>query len=266
MTATVHCHVEHHIAVLTLSNPPLNVVTRELTLALQQHLDALRQRDDVHALVITGEGSKAFCAGSDIAEFSQWLEPGRIVPEKLALQHEVFGQLDHYHKPVVAALNGLTFGGGLEIALCCDLLVAERQVRLALPEIKLGVFPSSGGPLRVVRRVGEGRARELMLLGEPIDAAAALHWGLVNRVVDTGQALPTALQLAARLTERPPLAYRLCKAVIAASADLGEAEALALSLAASAEAFASDECAEGVRAFLDKRPTRFRGGLSAIEE
>lgn len=257
MTATVHCRIENAIAVLTLSNPPLNVVTRELTQALQQHLNALEHRPDVRALIITGEGNKAFCAGSDIAEFAQWLEPGRIVPEKLALQHEVFGQLDHYRKPVVAALNGLTFGGGLEIALCCDLLIAESHIKLALPEIKLGVFPSSGGPLRAARRVGAGRARELMLLGEPIDAATALNWGLVNRVVGTGQALAMALQLAGQLATRPPLAYERCKAVIAASFELDEAEALALSLQASAEIFAAGECAEGVRAFLDKRPTRF---------
>lgn len=257
MTATVHCRIENAIAVLTLSNPPLNVVTRELTQALQQHLNALEHRPDVRALIITGEGSKAFCAGSDIAEFAQWLEPGRIVPEKLALQHEVFGLLDQYRKPVVAALNGLTFGGGLEIALCCDLLIAESHIKLALPEIKLGVFPSSGGPLRAARRIGAGRARELMLLGEPIDAATALSWGLVNRVVGTGQALATALQLGGQLATRPPLAYERCKAVIAASFELAEAEALALSLQASAEVFAADECAEGVRAFLDKRPTRF---------
>ncbi|SDG91039.1 Enoyl-CoA hydratase/carnithine racemase [Pseudomonas flavescens] len=257
MSATVYCRIEDKVAVLTLSNPPLNVVTRELTLALQEHLDALAQQPQVRALVITGEGGKAFCAGSDIAEFAQWLEPGRIVPEKLALQHRVFGQLDHYPKPVVAALNGLTFGGGLEIALCCDLLVAESQVKLALPEIKLGVFPSSGGPLRVARRIGEARARELILLGEPIDAATALHWGLVNRVVATGDSLSAALALARQLAERPPVAYGLCKAVISASLDRDESQALAFSLEASAQAFASAECAEGVRAFLAKRTPTF---------
>lgn len=257
MTATVQCQQENDIAILTLSNPPLNVVTRELTLALQAQLDALAKQPQVRALVITGQGSAAFCAGSDIAEFSQWLEPGRIVPEKLALQHQVFSQLDHYPKPVVAALNGLAFGGGLEIALCCDLLVAESQARLALPEIKLGVFPSSGGPLRVARRIGEARARELMLLGEPIDAATALSWGLVNRVVASGESLNAALALARQLAQRPPRAYGLCKAVISASLDLSEAAALAFSLEASAEAFASSECAEGVRAFLAKRPPQF---------
>lgn len=257
MTATVHCRVDNAIAVLTLSNPPLNVVTRELTAALGEHLQRLVTDASVRALVITGEGDKAFCAGSDIAEFSAWLAPGQIVPQKLARQHEVFGLLADYPKPTVAALNGLTFGGGLEIAVCCDLLVAEAQARLALPEIKLGVFPGSGGPLRVTRRIGEGRARELILLGEPISAATALNWGLVNRVVPNGEALSAALELAERLAQRPPKAYAECKRVIALTFDLSAEQALQRSLDASAEVFSAAECAEGVEAFLTKRTPRF---------
>lgn len=257
MTATVHCRIEGPVAVLTLSNPPLNVVTRELTIALGDHLDRLADDVTVRALIITGEGDQAFCAGSDIAEFSAWLEPGQIVPQKLARQHAVFGWLANYPKPTVAALNGLTFGGGLEIAACCDLLVAESQVRLALPEIKLGVFPGSGGPLRVTRRIGEGRARELMLLGEPIDAATALTWGLVSRVVPTGQALVLALELALRLAQRPPQAYAQCKRMIGLAFDMPAEQALEQSLHASAQVFSAPECAEGVQAFLDKRAPRF---------
>lgn len=257
MTATVHCRIDNAIAVLTLSNPPLNVVTRDLTAALGEHLQRLAIAADVRAVVITGEGDKAFCAGSDIAEFSAWLAPGQIVPEKLARQHEVFGLLVDYPKPTVAALNGLTFGGGLEIAVCCDLLVAEAQVRLALPEIKLGVFPGSGGPLRVTRRIGEGRARELMLLGEPISADTALTWGLVNRVVPAGEGLASALALAERLAQRPPKAYAQCKHIIALAFDLPTDQALQRSLEASAEVFSATECAEGVEAFLTKRSPRF---------
>lgn len=257
MTATVHCRVDNAIAVLTLSNPPLNVVTRELTAALGEHLRRLATDTRVRALVITGEGDKAFCAGSDIAEFSAWLAPGQIVPQKLARQHAVFSLLADYPKPTLAALNGLTYGGGLEIAVCCDLLVAEEQARLALPEIKLGVFPGSGGPLRVTRRIGEGRARELMLLGEPISAATALSWGLVNRVVPTGQSLCAALALAEQLAQRPPHAYAACKRVIALAFDLPAEQALQRSLDASAGVFSAAECAEGVDAFLTKRTPRF---------
>lgn len=257
MTATVHCHIDGPVALLTLSNQPFNVVTRELTAALGEHLERLADNPTVRALIITGEGEKAFCAGSDIAEFSAWLAPGQIVPQKLARQHQVFGYLANYPKPTVAALNGLTLGGGLEIAICCDLLIAESQVRLGLPEIKLGVFPGSGGPLRVTRRIGEGRARELMLLGEPIDAATALAWGLVNRVVPGGQALELAHELAQKLAQRPPQAYAQCKRMIGLAFDMPAEEALSQSLDASAQVFSAPECAEGVQAFLDKRAPRF---------
>ena len=172
----VRCSVRAGVATITLDNPPLNVVVRGLTVALGRILEALAADASVRAVVVTGAGDCAFCAGSDIAEFQPLLAPGRIVPEKLALQHEVFARLDDFPKPTVAAINGLAYGGGLEIAVCCDLLVADEAARFALPEIKLGVFPGSGGPVRVTRRVGAGRAKELMFLGEPIDAATALEF------------------------------------------------------------------------------------------
>jgi enoyl-CoA hydratase len=253
----VRCTLSGGVATLTLDNPPLNVVFRGLTLALGRILEALAADDTVRALVITGAGNRAFCAGSDIAEFQALMAPGQIVPGKLALQHQVFALLDDFHKPTVAAINGLAFGGGLEIAVCCDLLVADESARFALPEIKLGVFPGSGGPVRVTRRVGEGRAKELMLLGEPIDAATALSWGLINRVVLKGQALAAAQALAATLALRPPLALALCKKAIDLSFDATEDEAIRQALPLSDRAFSSAEAKEGVRAFLAKETPLF---------
>ncbi len=122
--------------------------------------------------------------------------PGEVVEKKLAFEIETYNKLADFPKPTIAALDGLAYGGGLEMAVCCDLLIAAEDVRLALPEIKLGVFPGSGGTVRVTRRIGEGRAKEMMFLGEPIDARTALAWGLVNRVVPAGQALAGALELA----------------------------------------------------------------------
>ncbi len=258
----VRCEVRGDgVAVLTLDNPPLNVVFRGLTEALGRHLDALATDAAVRAVVVTGAGTRAFCAGSDIAEFQPLMQPGRIGPEKLELQHRVFAQLDDFPKPTVAAVNGLAFGGGLEIAVCCDLLVADAAARFALPEIKLGVFPGSGGPVRVARRVGEGRAKELMFLGEPIDAATALAWGLVNRVAPAGAALDQALQLAATLAQRPPLALALCKQAIDLAFDTAEDAAIAAALPLSERAFTSTESREGVRAFLAKDTPRFPNAL-----
>jgi enoyl-CoA hydratase len=258
----VRCDVRAGVATITLDNPPLNVVFRGLTVALGRVLEALAEDASVRALIVTGAGDRAFCAGSDIAEFQPLMAPGRIVREKLALQHAVFAQLQDFPKPTVAAINGLAFGGGLEIAVCCDLLVADESACFALPEIKLGVFPGSGGPVRVTRRIGAGRAKELMFLGEPIDAATALAWGLVNRVAPRGQALVAAREWAATLAQRPALALSLCKQAIAPSFDAPGEEAIARSLPLADRAFSSPEAREGVRAFLAKETPRFEQGLS----
>ncbi|MBI5276486.1 MAG: enoyl-CoA hydratase/isomerase family protein [Burkholderiales bacterium] len=258
----VRCVVIEGVATITLDNPPLNVVFRGLTEALGRVLDVLAADASVRSVIVTGAGERAFCAGSDIAEFRPLMTPGRIVPEKLALQHAVFGGLDDFPKPTIAAVNGLAFGGGLEIAVCCDLVVADEAARFALPEIKLGIFPGSGGPVRVTRRIGAGRAKELMFLGEPIDAATALAWGLVNRIAPRGQAVALARELAATLAERPALAVSLCKQAIAHSFDTSEDEAIARALPLSERAFTSAEAREGVRAFLAKEAPRFTHGLS----
>src|SRR5258708_37108224 len=160
----VRCAVRDGIATLTLDNPPLNVVFRGLTVALGDLLPKLAADPGVRVLIVTGAGERAFCAGSDIAEFQPLLAPGRIVPEKLALQHQVFGWLDDFPKPTIAAVHALAFGGGLEIAVCCDLIVADERARFALPEIKLGVFPGSGGPVSAARRTRVCRAQGMIFL------------------------------------------------------------------------------------------------------
>jgi len=256
-TDFVLCSISDGIATLTLNNPPMNVVTLGLTMALGQALDRLEADDTVRAVVLTGAGTRAFCAGSDVREFADMMAPGQIVPKKLQRQNEVFFQLDRFPKPTIAAINGLAYGGGLEIALCCDLIVVEQRSRLALPEIKLGVFPSSGGTFRAARRIGEGRAKELIFLGEPVDAKTALNWGLVNRVCDDGQSLVVARSLAETLVQRPRMALRLAKSVIDLAFEVTEEDALRASFAASDQAFSSAESKEGVRAFFAKEVPDF---------
>jgi enoyl-CoA hydratase len=245
------------VATVTLANPPLNLVTLELTRELHAMLDAMATDPAVRVLVLTGAGDRAFCAGSDIKEFPDLMAPGVAVERKLTFENVTYSALDDFPKPTIAAVEGLAYGGGLELAVACDLVVVTETTRLALPEIKLGVFPGSGGTVRVTRRIGEGRAKEMMFLGEPIDAATALAWGLVNRVVAPGDALRSARALAAELATRPNLALQLCKRAVDDSFDMTEDAAVAHSLELSDEAFRSADCAEGVEAFMAKRTPRF---------
>jgi enoyl-CoA hydratase/carnithine racemase len=254
---TVLCEIEDGVALVTLNNPPLNLVTLAMTRELNALVRRLASDPAVRALVLTGKGSTAFCAGSDIKEFPRMMAAGVVVPNKLAAENEAWSRVDDFPKPAIAALNGLAFGGGLELAACCDLLVAEAGQRVALPEIKLGVFPGSGGTIRVTRRIGEGRAKEMMFFGEPLPVETALAWGLVNRVVPRGEALPTALAMARRLAEQPAVALAACKRSIDDALDLTEDEAVQASLALSADVFTTADCAEGVRAFFAKEPPRF---------
>jgi enoyl-CoA hydratase/carnithine racemase len=244
------------VAVLTLDNPPMNVVTLALTRALDAALDRLAADDAVRVLVVTGAGRRAFCAGSDIKEFSAVADD--VVGKKLRAETAAFSKLAHFPKPTIAAINGIAFGGGLEIAVCCDLLIAAGDARLALPEVKLGVFPGSGGTIRVPRRIGEARAKQLMFTGEPIDAETALAWGLVNTVVPPGEALAAARELAARLAALPARALQLMKTAVTVGLEHTEADAERRTLALSAEVFRSEDCREGARAFLAREPARFR--------
>jgi enoyl-CoA hydratase len=249
--------VEGGVAKLTLNNPPLNLVTLEMTRQLIEALDELEGDASVRAVVVTGAGEKAFCAGSDVKEFETVRD--RVVEKKLALENQAFSGFETLSKPVVAAIEGLAYGGGCEISMACDLRIVAEGAKIALPEVKLGVVPGSGGLFRLPELVGPARAMQLMYLGEPIGAREAERIGLVNEVVPDGEALSRALEVAWRISRQPREAVAAIKRGVKQSARLTRAEAIRLTLELSDHVFRAEDCAEGIRAFFEKREPRFEG-------
>lgn len=251
-------------AVVVRDNPPVNVLTMEMAKELYAVINDLAADEGVRAVVMTAAGSRSFGAGSDIGEFGSLIEQGDVIERKMALENETFSRLCALPIPTVAALNGSAFGGGLEIALACDLIVAEHGQVIGLPEVKLGLLPGSGGPVRTVRRIGEARTKELIYFGDPVPVETALEWGLINKVVDPGDALGWAAGWAARLAGSSSSGLRACKAAIHAALqhDAGEA-AIIESLELTRAAFAHPDAAEGTAAFLAKRSPIFPSAVPA---
>jgi enoyl-CoA hydratase/carnithine racemase len=254
----IDVRIDDGVALLTLNNPPLNLVTVALTAELGASLDRLARDQSVRVLVVTGAGNRAFCAGSDIKEFETYMEPGAVVERKLRTENQVYSSLDRFPAPTIAALDGPAIGGGLELAVCCDLIVVAEGVVLSMPEVGLGVIPGSGGTARIARRIGEGRAKEMMFLGEPLDAETALAWGLVNRIAPPGRALTCALELSSRLAALPGKALRLCKEAIDLALDANLQDAIDGTLLLSDEVFTTEDARVGVRAFLAREEPKFR--------
>jgi enoyl-CoA hydratase len=246
------------VAVLKRDNPPVNALTLEMTRALNAALKGIAAAGDVRAVVMTAAGSRSFGAGSDIAEFPSLIDTGTVVERKMAFENETFSFLARLPKPTIAALNGSAYGGGLEIALACDLIVAERGQVVGLPEVKLGLLPGSGGPVRMARRIGEARTKELIFLGDPIPVEQACEWGLVNRVVEPGGAVGFAVAWAERLATGSASGLRACKLAVNAALQDGAGElAIRESLELTRAAFAHPDAAEGAAAFLARRVPRF---------
>jgi enoyl-CoA hydratase/carnithine racemase len=257
-TELVHLdRVGRGVARLVLDNPPLNLVTMELTVALETVLKTVSADSSVRAVVVTGSGDRAFCAGSDIREFPRLQATGRVMEDKLERENRAFDLLEALPQPTVAALRGLVLGGGLEIALCCDLRVAGETCQLGAPEIKLGIFPASGGLYRLPRTVSESNAKRLMFLGDVVGSAEAHRIGLVDEVVPAEQAIIRAEQLAGQLASLSQPALRAIKKGVRETAWVSRTEALSRSLQLSRQIFATEEAGEGVAAFIAKRPARF---------
>ena len=245
------------VAIITINRPDkrnaLNIKTREEGAAL---LDQLRTDDSVGVVVITGAGNKAFIAGADIAEFA-----GRTanVQREVMLSRSLFTAIDTFPKPIIAMINGYCLGGGCELAMACDIRIASETASFGQPEINLGIIPGGGGTQRLTRLVGEGKAMELILTGEIIDAKTAFAIGLVNHVVPADHLEAKTMELAGRIADKGPIALRLAKEAVKLASRSNLDEGLKREIDLFALCFATEDKDEGVAAFLEKRKPVFKG-------
>jgi enoyl-CoA hydratase len=245
------------VAIVTINRPEkrnaLNIKTREEGAAV---LEQLQDDDDVRVVVITGAGDKAFIAGADIAEFA-----GRtaLMQRAVMLGRSLFTAIDVFPKPVIAMINGYCLGGGCELALACDLRIASEAASFGQPEINLGIIPGGGGTQRLTRLIGEGKAMEMILTGEIIDAQTAFTLGLVNHVVPADQLAAKTMEIANRIAEKSPIALRLAKEAVKVASRSNLDEGLRREVDLFALCFSSEDKNEGVGAFLEKRKPNFTG-------
>lgn len=240
-------------AVLTLNNPPVNSLSAELLADLDAALERIRCEDAIKALIIVGAGEKCFSAGANIREFDN--------PDSVQSNSDkgkfVFFKLEKFPKPIIAAIQGHAFGGGLELSLSCHLRMAAEGISLGLPEVKLGIIPGWGGTQRLTRLAGRTRALEMILSGDPIDAKQALDWGIVTRVCPKASLLSEAESLAERMAHGPSIAYRAILRAVIEGSETDIEEGLAIEQQGFREAFGSSDAKEGISAFLAKRSPRF---------
>lgn len=232
-----------------------NALDRATKQELVEALDQLENDDRCRVVVLTGTGN-SFVSGADIAELADAspfdYRASRHMPRP-------WERLDRLEKPAIAMINGWCLGGGLELALACDLRLAARSARLGLPEVRIGAVPGAGGTQRLPRLIGQGRAMRLILTGEAVDAETALSWGLVDQVFPDHDLEAATLELAASIARNSPVAVRLAKSAVRMSARLPLDAGLAYEGEVASLCFASEDHAEGMRAFLERREPQFRG-------
>jgi len=242
---------------ITINRPEKrNALDRHVRSAFLDAIAAARANDAVRAIVVTGAGDKAFVAGADIAEF----EDRTTVEQWRAMKSAtIFDAVERCPKPVIAAVNGFCLGGGMELALACDIRIASTAAKFGQPEVNLGIIPGGGGTQRLPRIVGLGAALRLILTGDLIGADEALRLGLVEEVVEPNELRDRALALAETIASKSPVAVAAAKEATRAALSLPLDDGLKLETALFQVCFASDDRAEGVRAFLEKRSAQFTG-------
>jgi enoyl-CoA hydratase len=261
MAEFVFAEQDGAVAVITIDHPPVNALSAPLLEELEAEIERLDADDGVRAIVLRGAGERAFVAGADISEFPSLRAAADEAHEGGSARgiQRLGHRMDAAHTPFVAAIHGFCLGGGLELAMCCDIRVAAEGAQLGQPEIKLGLIPGGGGTQRLPRLVGLGRAQLLNMTGDFIDAQTAYEWGLVERVVPLEELLEAALGIARTIAARSPVSIGVLRELARTTRDLPLEEGLRREADGFRRCLASEDGAEGVAAFLEKREPEFTG-------
>jgi len=246
------------IATVTINRPKaLNALNEQTLRELQSAFGGFAENDAVQVVIITGAGEKAFVAGADISA----MQPLTALQARnfAKLGHEVMHSIEACPKPVIAAVNGFALGGGCELALSCDIRLVSENARFGQPEVNLGVIPGFGGTQRLARLIGKGRAMELVLTGDMINAVEAQQFGLANKVIAQAELLDSAKSMAAKISSKGPLAVKLAKEAIRNGLEMDLDKANQYEAELFGICFASNDQKEGMQAFLEKRPANFSG-------
>lgn len=253
---TILTDVADGVGTITIDRPDQrNALTSTVLAEISQALDAWEADPTVRGIVVTGSGPTAFAAGADISELADWdLADGLAAP-----MQRLYDRIQDFPTPTLAALNGVAMGGGLELAMSCDIRIAADHARMGLPETGLGVLPGAGGTQRLSRLVGVGRATEMILTGRALTAEQAERYGLVTTVVPAPDLLPTAAEIMATVLSKGPLAIRLAKLVVGPGGDTDQRTGLLLERLAQTLLYTTEDKDEGAAAFLAKRTPDFDG-------
>ncbi|WP_186332194.1 enoyl-CoA hydratase/isomerase family protein [Bordetella genomosp. 13] len=247
------------VAILTLNRPDvMNAINMQMRSDLRHALDALRRDAGIGAAVLTGAGAKAFSSGMDLREFAT-AQAGVPLSEMKRYRWEQGEGIAAFDKPLIAAVNGLAIGGGVELSLLCDLSFAGESASFAFGEVKRGLIPGNGGTQRLSRRIGSARAMDMILTGRTIGAREALDIGLVEYVAPDAELLARAVACAQQMAANAPVAVRTAKAAIKRGAELSLADGLRMEQDLATFVYTTEDAQEGPRAFLEKRPPAWRG-------
>jgi len=249
--------IKGQTAIVTIDHPPMNALdaaTKEAIAEVFRELDDRRQ--DIRVVILHGAGEKAFAAGADIKAFLE-LNPD-TAKKRLSRSHQIYAMVENFQWPVIGSIHGFCLGGGLELALCCDIRYAEETAKFGFPEVNLSVFPGNGGIARSLYHLPVGKLKELVFTGEMIGATEALSLGFIEKVVPPGKSMEAALNLAERIIEKGPLGVAAGKKVINRARDLSIQQGLELESELWANLTATEDMKEGARAFIEKRKPQYK--------